>query len=180
MPIRPKQPTASGSGAPPASNVSEPPLHRTPTPVSIPPTHAKRTGPNWNDDGTYNVGKYQTSPDTRWKKGQSGNPKGAKKKERPDTDTIVIGIMEEKKWLTTPQGGRRQIPAVAALYHKLYQEAIKGNLKAAQFILDHFKKARERQAGNDSTSEVLSAVEEELLQAMLQGLRPDGEGAPGR
>jgi len=66
------------------------------------------------------------SPATEFKKGQSGNPKGRPRK-LPELDALLAEVLgEEKDGMT----------AAEAILKKLRQEAAKGNLRAAEILLN--------------------------------------------
>ena len=66
------------------------------------------------------------SPTTEFKKGQSGNPKGRPRK-LPELDALLAEVLgEEKDGMT----------AAEAILKKLRQEAAKGNLRAAEILLN--------------------------------------------
>jgi hypothetical protein len=63
--------------------------------------------------------------DTKWKKGQSGNPKGRPKK-IPDLHSALASVMSEEKDGKT---------ALDALLLRLRAEGFKGNIRAAELLL---------------------------------------------
>lgn len=63
----------------------------------------------------------------KWKKGQSGNPKGRPKK-IPDLGTALALIMGEKK---------DDITALEMILMKLRADAVKGNIRAAELLLKY-------------------------------------------
>jgi len=66
------------------------------------------------------------SPTTEFKKGQSGNPKGRPRK-LPELDALLAKVLgEEKDGMT----------AAEAILKRLRQEAAKGNLRAAEILLN--------------------------------------------
>jgi hypothetical protein len=71
---------------------------------------------------------------TRFRKGQSGNPRGRPRKQpkpRPSAFDVVID-----RTLTMVQGGRsREVTVDEALQHKTYQDAIAGNRAARREVL---------------------------------------------
>lgn len=117
MPIRPRNPKIThqrdnASAKSPTNDVPAPTRIRkspeSPTEAELPlPQDAKRTGPNWNEDGTYKIGNCKPPPGRRFQPGQSGNPKG-RPKGKPSMDTLAIDLMEQKITLTSPQGGQDQ------------------------------------------------------------------------
>jgi hypothetical protein len=83
--------------------------------------------------GNYEVGKGRPPLSTRWKPGQSGNPKGRPKGAR---NLVTIFYEALKQRLEIQERGKvRQITALEAIVKKLINEALKGNLKAIEFLL---------------------------------------------
>jgi hypothetical protein len=75
---------------------------------------------NNNDMG----GRGKIEP--RWKKGETGNPNGRPKK-LPALDLIMANVMGQEK---------DGITAAEAIIMKLREQAAKGDIKAAQLLLD--------------------------------------------
>ena len=83
--------------------------------------------------GTYAVGYGRPPKHTRFKPGQSGNYRGRPKGSRnlqPElckvlTDPVIV----------SEGGKRRRVPAINALYRVSMQRALKGDFRAAQFVL---------------------------------------------
>lgn len=71
---------------------------------------------------------------TRFRKGQSGNPKGRPKKQLEKTASAFDVVID--RTLTIVQGGRpREVTVDEALQHKTYQDAIDGNRAARRQVL---------------------------------------------
>jgi hypothetical protein len=133
-----------------------------------------RTGDNWNENGSYKVGRGKPPPNRRWQPGQSGNPRGSAKKETPDIETLVAGVMEEPIVMTSASGVKKKANHAIGLIRKTYEKAVKGDLKAAQFLLNLYAKALERRSVGDASQGGLTADEDALLQAMLRGALSEG------
>lgn len=65
---------------------------------------------------------------TRWKSGQSGNPKGRPKK-LPDIDKLIYKAMSEKK---------DKVSAIEAVIKALRAKAVKGDIRAIEILLDRY------------------------------------------
>jgi len=80
------------------------------------------------------VGGKAPPASTRFRKGQSGNPRGRPRKQpvaRPSAFDVVID-----RTLTIIQGGKpREVTVEEALQHKTYQDAIAGNRAARRQVL---------------------------------------------
>jgi hypothetical protein len=71
---------------------------------------------------------------SRFRKGESGNPKGRPKK-RPAPSTSAFDILIDRT-LTLAQGGKpREVTVEQALQHRTYQDAIAGNRAARREVL---------------------------------------------
>ncbi len=66
---------------------------------------------------------------TRFRPGQSGNPRGRPKGAK-STGTIVTGVLNKKVSLTSA-GQRRQVALKEAIIMRMAEAALKGDLKAA-------------------------------------------------
>jgi hypothetical protein len=84
-------------------------------------------------DEPYAVGYGKPPRDTRFKAGQSGNPKGRQKGTKSFKATVGA-ILNETIKVQTPQGTRR-ITKLEALVHTSLNSALKGDAKAADQVL---------------------------------------------
>jgi hypothetical protein len=82
----------------------------------------------------YEVGKGRPPQETRWKPGQSGNPKG-RRKGRKNLATLFHEEMS-KKVAMLENGQRRMITKAEAALKQLINSATKGNPKAIQAIIN--------------------------------------------
>jgi hypothetical protein len=83
--------------------------------------------------GDYKVGKGRPPLHTRWKPGQSGNPKGRPKGSRP-VGAILQEIIQQKVPVT--EGGKtRRIPALEVMLRRLAHDAMRSDQKAIKFLL---------------------------------------------
>jgi hypothetical protein len=135
----------------------------------------QQTGSNWRDDGSYVVGKGKTPVHTRWQKGQSGNPRG-KKKGTPNTDTIIIDLMETPITVKTASG-ERKMSRKAALFQRMWEMAAKGDLKAAKFLFDRYSEAQGRRPETEVEDEGLSETDRSQLDSFMAALRLGTEDA---
>ena len=72
---------------------------------------------------------------TRFRKGQSGNPRGRPKKTKPDPQSSAFDVVIDRT-LTIVQGGvPREVTVDEALQHQTYQNAIAGNRPARREVL---------------------------------------------
>ena len=90
-----------------------------------------------DDDRDYGVGYRRPPKETRFKKGQSGNPKG-----RPKGSRNLSKILEEalfRKVSIKDERGTRDVVYIAALVQKLSVDALKGDSRAQAKILELIK-----------------------------------------
>lgn len=181
MPIVPAKISRDQSAKCPPEGSPRPRVRKNPDEALAPemanpatPAHEnKRTGPNWNADGTYEVGKNKPPVNTRWKKGQSGNPRGPKKNaEAPSMEGLTIALMEQKIALTSSQGGKTKMSHAAALLRKVYEKAVKGDLKSAVYLFELYGKALIKPRGA-SSDDGLSSAEQAILANLLNTFTAD-------
>jgi Family of unknown function (DUF5681) len=81
----------------------------------------------------YKVGKGRPPLTTRWKPGQSGNPKGRPKGSRP-IGAVLRDIIQQKVSVT--EGGKtRRIPALEVILRRLTSDAIRSDPRAIKLLL---------------------------------------------
>jgi len=71
--------------------------------------------------------------DTRFRKGQSGNPKGRPRKQPPPVS--AFDVIFEKTLSVTQNGGERELTVEEALQLRTYQDALAGNRAARREVL---------------------------------------------
>jgi len=101
---------------------------------------------------------------TRFRKGQSGNPRGRPRKQplaRPSAFDVVID-----RTLTIIQGGKaREVTIEEALQHKTYQDAIAGNRAARSQVLKMIAKREQALAAK--------APPAKPVEVRIEGTDPD-------
>lgn len=116
----------------------------------------------------YEIGRGRPPKATQWKPGQSGNPTG-----RPKGSKNLLTLFEQalKQNIRIEERGRsRKISAREGIVRRLINLALKGDLKATEYVLGKDAEiARrhpapiERRSGNKSAEELLS-VYQRLIQ----------------
>lgn len=91
-------------------------------------TKKSTTGSNSRD---YDVGYGKPPKHTQFKKGQSGNPKGRKRRSR-SMDDIARGLLDEMVPVRTSDGRTKMISAREALLEKARADTFKGGLREAE------------------------------------------------
>ena len=84
---------------------------------------------------TFAIGKGRPPKATRWKPGQSGNPKGRPKGSR-NLVTIIGDILSDK--IAVEKGGKKiRITIREAIAMRLTQSAMKGDIKSIDYLLKY-------------------------------------------
>lgn len=124
-----------------------------------------KTGPNWQD-GDYLVGKYRPPKQHQWAKGQSGNPRGPKKREKLDPqaafDKEVLG-----DFTVTRNGSDTTLNLGKFSIDLLKAQAAKGSVRSTQLVLELYLSAIKRAFVHEGTPEI-SAQEQEMLDRFLE------------
>jgi hypothetical protein len=138
-------------------------------PSSSPPrAHHKvdRSGPNWDEDGDYIVGRGRPPKATQWQKGQSGNPRGPKPQEKLDPERAF-----EKEILaefTAKVNGEEVTLNMGTFAIQLLKAgAAKGGVKAQQMLLELFQTALRKSVSREDTPE-MQAWEQQVIDQMLE------------
>ena len=117
----------------------------------------------------YAVGYKRPPVHSRWQKGQSGNPRGPKKRVK-SLNTIIREVMTAPISIRT--GGRDQVMSRAqALVLKLVEAASKGNERALDKLLRLYATAMPDDGGGLATAtsdQPLSATDEATLLALRE------------
>ena len=86
-------------------------------------------------DDDDDVGYGRPPKHTRFKKGQSGNPRG-RPKGTPNLSTAITNVMKSK--VPVRKANRTLLmPAPVAIAHKLFQQALAGDLKALKGLIEY-------------------------------------------
>jgi Family of unknown function (DUF5681) len=86
------------------------------------------------DNGEYEIGYGKPPTHSRWKKGQSGNPKGRSNGIK-SFSTLLRQVVQEKVTVAEDNGRRRKISKLEAALTQLANRAAQGELKATQVLL---------------------------------------------
>jgi uncharacterized protein Veg len=94
----------------------------------------------------YEVGYGKPPQNTRFKKGQSGNPCGRAPGAK-NLKTLLIETLNEPV-VVTENGGRKRISKRQATFKQLVNEAAKGNWRALKLLVDILQDIERRTAAN--------------------------------
>ena len=117
----------------------------------------------------YEVGYGKPPQNTRFKKGQSGNPRGRAPGAK-DLKTLLIDTLNEPV-VVTENGGRRTISKRQAIVKQLVNQSAKGDWRAVKLLVDMLHETEgggEPEAAESSFGEADQKVIEQL-KARLNG-----------
>ena len=118
---------------------------------------------------TYAVGHGKPPKHSRWKKGQSGNPKGRPKRNRDITE-LVTALLDQR--IVVRQGKTtKRISRRDHLLQRIFDNALAGDPRLIRLVLDE---ARKGEARRETQEPPLEAADREVIASLLQRL-----GVPG-
>ena len=122
-----------------------------------------------DDEGDYQVGYGKPPLHTRFKKGQSGNPRG-----RPPGAKNLSTLLNEalnEPVVITENGGRKKVSKRQASLKQLVNEAAKGNWRALKLLVDILQDIERRTEPQTEESSLGLADEKVIaqLKARLHG-----------
>jgi hypothetical protein len=119
-------------------------------------------------DGEYRVGRGKPPLHARFKKGQSGNPRGPRPKNLP---ALLVAALDEPVVVTTG-GERRRITKREAVIAQLVDKSAGADLRATKMLIDMLKDI-EKRAGAAPPPDVspFTAADEEVVENLLARLR---------
>ena len=127
------------------------------------------------NDGEYEVGYGKPPLETRFKQGQSGNPRG-----RPRGAKNLATLLDEalnERVVINENSGRRRISKRKAALKQLVNEAAKGNWRALKLLVDLLQDIERRREPQTEESSFSLADEKVLaqLEARLRSEKRDGD-----
>jgi len=120
---------------------------------------------------------------TRFKKGQSGNPRGRPKKDLP---ALLVAALNEPVYVTT-NGRRRKITKREAIVTQMVNESAGANLRATKMLIDMMKDIEKKTRAEPppeqhrfapADEEVIKNVVERIRGALLQEIQDMNAGNP--
>ena len=129
---------------------------------------AASSEPTRSRSGDYQVGYKKPPRATRFKPGQSGNPKG-RPKHAKNFRTIVSETMSERVSVRTSKGERR-LSRAEVLVMKMVELAGKGNLKAIQQLFVWFQQATPDSPAAEPEQDLALTPADELTLAAFREL----------
>lgn len=121
--------------------------------------------------GNYKVGRGRPPQSTRWKPGESGNPKGRPKGSK-NLETIFNDALNQK-FEIHENGRTRKITAREGIVLRVVNQALKGDIKATAFVLAKEPKiARNAQPVEKITSDMTDLEAANIYARMIKGDDP--------
>ena len=122
-----------------------------------------------DDEHDYKVGHGHPPLRTRFKKGQSGNPGGRRKKPLP---ALLADALNEPVFVTI-DGERRQITKREAIVHQLVNKSTTADLRATKMLFDMMKDAEQKAgvAAPPAEPRQLDEADKEVLQTFIERIR---------
>ena len=116
----------------------------------------------------YEIGYGRPPVGRRFQKGQSGNPRGPRRK---DLSSLLIAALNEPVYATI-DGKRRKITKREAIVTQLVNESAGANLRATKMLFDMMKEV-EQKAGAAAPPEPakLTATDREVVELFVARLR---------
>ena len=121
------------------------------------------------DEHNYKVGPGRPLLNTRFRKGQSGNPGGRYKRNMP---ALLADALNETVSITI-DGEQRQITKREAVVHQLFNKSTTADLRATKMLFDMMKDAEHKSGAAATPPEPrpLDAPDKEVLQLFIERLR---------
>jgi hypothetical protein len=119
-------------------------------------------------EGEYKVGRGRPPLHTRFKKGQSGNPRGPRPRPK-DLPALLVRALNEPL-VVTANGVSRRITKREAVVAQLVDKSTGADLRATQMLIDLLKDVEIR-AGTPPEALPLTPADEEVVENLLARLR---------
>ena len=122
-----------------------------------------------DDDEDYKVGPGRPPLHTRFRKGQSGNPGGRRKKQLP---ALLADALNETVFVTI-DGERREITKREAIVHQLVNKSTTADLRATKMLFDMMKDAEQKAGAAAPPPEPppFTKADEEVVETLVERIR---------
>ena len=115
----------------------------------------------------YAVGRGKPPVHSRFKKGQSGNPRGPRPKNLP---ALLADALNEKV-VATIDGERREITKREAVVKQLVNESAGANLRATKMLIDMLRDIEQKADPAPAEKNPFSPTDKEVVQQLIARLR---------
>ena len=122
-----------------------------------------------DDEQDYKVGPGRPPLHTRFRKGQSGNPGGRRKKQLP---ALLADALNETVFVTI-DGERREISKREAIVHQLVNKSTTADLRATKMLFDMMKDAEHKAGVAPPPPEPppFTKADEEVVETLVERIR---------
>jgi hypothetical protein len=124
------------------------------------------------EEAGYSVGYGKPPVNSRFKAGESGNPKGRPKGAMNRT-TILNKTLNERV-VVTDNGKRKSITKQEAIFKQLVNRAASGDHRAAQLVLGEIREIEARIGSTPSGREIIDDIDQQVFQSFLKRLGGGG------
>jgi hypothetical protein len=121
----------------------------------------------------YVVGYGKPPVHSRFKDGQSGNPRGRPKTSKNRT-TIINQALNERV-VVTDKGRRKTITKQEAVFKQLVNRAAGGDHRAVQLLLAEIREIEARIAATPNGREVIEENDQQVFQNFLKRIQSQGD-----
>jgi hypothetical protein len=121
---------------------------------------------NPDDEGDTQVGYGRPPKTTRFKKGESGNPKG-RPKGSLNVATILMKTLRERV-VINENGQRRTVTKLEAAVKQLTNKAASGNLQSLRLLLDLARDAEANEEARREQTPVFSGLDQEVIEGIMK------------
>jgi uncharacterized protein DUF5681 len=127
-----------------------------------------------SDEGeSYAVGYARPPAASRFRVGQSGNPKGRPKGAKNRTTMFNQALNE--RVVVTEHGKRKSITKQEAIFKQLVNKAAAGDHRAAQLVINEMREIEARLSSTETGREIVDEVDQQVFQNFVKRLGKRGE-----
>jgi hypothetical protein len=132
---------------------------------------------NRNYDNDYDTGYGKPPVGTRFKKGQSGNPKGRPKGNRSFTTSVDRALQER---VIINEGGRRKtVTKLDAVFKQMVNKAASGDASTLRILIPVLQFMEQRPSDPPAPLDCLGEGDQKLVKRLLDRLKIDENGGSG-
>ena len=117
-----------------------------------------------DDEGDYEVGYGKPPHQTRFKKGQSGNPRGRPSGSK-NLNTLLTDALNEPV-IVTDDGGRRKISKREAIVTQLVNRSANADLRAVKIVLEMLRDIEGQSEVAPPETSASTAVDEKVMEQL--------------